>query len=107
MLHDYEIYILMFGLIAFNVSNLMQPFFAKRHSVKLCASNHTIFAMILAMIAIVIAFLMFYTDFAVLGLYAMLIVFVVLSIWTWRHTILVIKNTKMMRWGQRKVRKVR
>jgi membrane-associated HD superfamily phosphohydrolase len=104
MLNEYEIYIFMFGLIAFNVSNLRQPFFAKSHSVKLRVSNHTIFATIITMITIVISFSMFYTSFAALGLFVMLFVFFSLSIWTWKHTIFIVRNTKMKRWGQRKRR---
>jgi len=99
MLHNYEILILLFGLIAFNVSNVVQPFFARRYSVKLVPNKKSITLLLASICTVVMAFALFFTQAYQVSLYLLLIAFCVFSFMSWKNTIEIVRATKQVRWG--------
>ena len=99
MLQNYEIWLLLIGLVAYNASNILQPFFARRYSVKLNANKKTVWVMLITILTLVVSFVMFFTSLSQVGLYLMIVMFCILSVVSWKNTLYKVRTTKQARWG--------
>ncbi|MDR1138271.1 MAG: hypothetical protein LBK70_00115 [Clostridiales bacterium] len=103
-LQNYELIILLIGLVSFNASYIMQPFFASRSSVRLRADKYTIVLLLIAMLTVCISFALFFTDLGSVMIWIMLVVFLIISVFSWRHTLGIIKSVKQARWAYHRQR---